>query len=232
MENLKIVYSAHQPNYFPYLGLFYKIYKSDSFVFLDDVQFSKSSGPAHERNFISRDDKVVYLKVPVRYHFKNKINEVSINYSLDWRNEHLHKLEQCYYDAPFFGDIMEDIASVLSVRFYNLADMNMEIIKFICKKSNIRSGFFKSSELDVCTTKTQRLIEIGKKIGGTKYYSGIGAKAYMDCEKMQKQGIEVVFSDYVTANYMKGNRRCLPNMSVLDYLFYWGYDFSLLGWKK
>ena len=34
------VIAIHQPNYIPWLGYFYKIYESDIFVFLDDVQFS------------------------------------------------------------------------------------------------------------------------------------------------------------------------------------------------
>ena len=54
----------------------------------------------------------------------------------------------------------------------------------------------------------------------------------MDCEAMKKNNIEISFSDYVTAHYLKNSRACMPNMSVLDYIFYWGYDFSILGWNK
>lgn len=227
-----MIYSAHQPNYFPYLGLFYKIYKSDYFIFLDDVQFTKSSGPAHERNVISREKATTYLKVPIKYNFKDKINEVVINDSFNWEGDHISKIERCYYDAPFYQDIMEDVVRLLSKHYSNLAELNMAIIKNICIKNNIQCEFLVSSELDVQTTQTQRLIDIGKKIGGTEYYSGTGAKVYMDCEKMNKHGIGVTFSDYKTANYMKGAQLCLPNMSVLDYLFYWGYDFMPLGWSK
>lgn len=227
-----MIYSAHQPNYFPYLGLFYKIYKSDYFIFLDDVQFTKSTGPSHERNIISRNNKILYIKVPIKYNFKDRINEVTINYSLDWVKEHLFKIEQCYYDAPFFENIMKDLYAALTVRYHNLAEMNIVLIQDICSKGDIQCEFLKSSDLDIQTKKTQRLIEIGKKIGGSEYYSGIGARAYMNCDEMNQQGIKVTFSDYSTAHYLKGSQECIPNMSVLDYIFYWGYNFSTLGWEK
>ena len=34
------VVSIHQPCYIPYLGIFYKIWQSDKFVYLDDAQYS------------------------------------------------------------------------------------------------------------------------------------------------------------------------------------------------
>lgn len=227
-----MIFSAHQPNYFPYLGLFYKIYKSEHFVFLDDVQFTKSSGPAHERNIVSKGDKIFYIKVPIKYHFKDKINEVKINNSIDWVEENLSKLYYCYKDAPFFEVVINDIKSVLSQKYENLADLNIALIMMICEKTNIKCKFYKSSHFSINKSKTDRLIELGKCLKCDKYYSGTGAKVYMDCDSMKKNGIDVIFSDYNTAVYYINNKTCNPNMSVLDYVFYYGYDFSLLGWDR
>ena len=36
--------AIHQPNFFPWMGYFEKISRSDVFVFFDDVQFPKKGG--------------------------------------------------------------------------------------------------------------------------------------------------------------------------------------------
>lgn len=226
-----MIFSAHQPNYFPYLGLFYKIYKSDIFVFLDDVQFTKSSGPAHERNIISNGKDVYYIKVAIKYKFKDKINEAKINYAIDWVADSLKKIECCYCDAPYYEYVMDDIKPILLSKYDNLAELNIALIKLICEKAKIKCEFHKSSEFNIQSEKTKRLIELGKMLKCNEYYSGTGAKVYMDCEAMREEGIQVIFSDYKTANYDKDGEVCNHNMSVLDYIFYYGYDFSLLGWK-
>ena len=226
-----MIFSAHQPNYFPYLGLFYKIYKSDCFVFLDDVQFTKSSGPAHERNKISRGNNVSYIRVAILYKFLDKINEVEINYSIDWINDNLKRIESCYYDAPYYESVMEDIRPILLTHFDNLAELNIVLIKLICNKANINCKFYRSSDFAIHSKKTERLIELGLALNCNEYYSGTGAKAYMDCEAMSQAGINVTYSDYKTAVYIKDGEVCNPNMSILDYIFYYGYNFSNLEWK-
>lgn len=36
-----MILTSHQPNFLPYMGVFYKAYRSDILVLSDDVQFSK-----------------------------------------------------------------------------------------------------------------------------------------------------------------------------------------------
>lgn len=227
-----MIYSAHQPNYFPYLGLFYKIYKSDTFVFLDDVQFTKSSGPAHERNIICKDDFKIYIKVPIRYHHGDRINQVKINNKINWKDVHLKKISECYAGTPHYEEIIADVNTIFNNANESLAELNMDIIRLICRKFAFSCTFYKSSDMKIHSTRTDRLIEIGKLLHGDVYYSGIGAKAYMDCKAMIESGIVPVFSDYQTAKYTTRNQLCLPNMSVLDYLFFYGYTIDPLGWSK
>ena len=79
--------AIHQPNYIPWLGYFYKIYESDIFVFLDDVQFSNQG--LHNYHFIKTQNGAVRIRIPVIQTLGDKISEVKIKYESDWRKKHL-----------------------------------------------------------------------------------------------------------------------------------------------
>ena len=87
MEKTGNIISIHQPNFIPWLGYFYKIYQSDIFVFLDDVQFSNQG--MHNYHYIKTSQGPFRLKIPVRKNFKDNINKVWINDDVDWKEKHL-----------------------------------------------------------------------------------------------------------------------------------------------
>ena len=225
-----IVYAAHQPNYLPYLGLFYKIWKSDIFVFLDDVQYTKSSGPAHERNIVSLRGVKRYIKVPIRKRFKDPINKVRINYDADWPKRDIELIEACYKHTPYYEEVFAFLLTHYAKRYDNLADFNIDLIEGICVNAGIDRRFIRSSNLAITTTRTQRLIDIGKTIGADEYYSGLGAKAYIDSEAFATANIHLSFTDYRVENYAKPESIFIADLSVIDYLFCYGFDFSGLNW--
>ena len=72
-----------QPFYLPWAGYFGMIDAADTFVFADDVQFSKQSWQC--RNKIKIDNNPIWLSVPVNTKFGQKINEVGINNSITYK---------------------------------------------------------------------------------------------------------------------------------------------------
>lgn len=54
--------ATHQPDFLPYIGLFWKIYCCDVLVILDDVQYSKRG--MHDFNYIKTPQGKYKLKVP------------------------------------------------------------------------------------------------------------------------------------------------------------------------
>jgi hypothetical protein len=65
---------------------------------------------------------------------------------------------------------------LFSTRYQNIADLNIAIIKFFCKKLGINAEFIKSSELNLNLSKTEKIIAICKALGANVYYSGTGLK--------------------------------------------------------
>ena len=75
------VVAVHQPNILPWVGYFQKLMNSDTFIFLDDVQFSK--GSYTNRVQININGEAKWLTIPVSSSLGALINSIEIN-----QNEH------------------------------------------------------------------------------------------------------------------------------------------------
>ncbi len=217
-----IIFSGHQPNFLPYMGYFYKIFKSDVFVIDDDVQFSKSEW--HNFNFIKVGINKYKITIPVSYHHGDLINEVKINYSRDWQVKLLRTVEMNYSKAKCFYDVFEMLYRHIMASHEFLFDLNYQIIKEIVERLHIETKvIIASKEVPTDLRKNDRNIYQCKKLNGTVYYSGIGGKGYNDIQAFKKNGIYVVYSDYEPVVYSQQKWNFIPNLSVLDYLFNEGF---------
>ena len=89
-----MIASIHQPDYLPWLGLYYKMAHSDVFVYLDDAQYSNEA--AHDYNVIKGQNGKQRLKVPVEQHLGDLICNVRTRDELKWKNKHLNSLQMNY----------------------------------------------------------------------------------------------------------------------------------------
>ena len=121
--------AIHQPDYIPYLGFFYKMYKSDLFIYLDDAQFSNEA--AHNFNKIKTPHGVLRVKFPVEMKFGDPINHVRPKDELKWKEKHLKTIEMNYKKAPFFSDIYPSLKEVYLNDYSNVADLNIALNTFI-----------------------------------------------------------------------------------------------------
>ncbi len=221
--NQKII-AIHQPNYFPWIGYFYKIYQCDIFVFHDDVQFSKKG--MHNYLYIKTKDERLRLKIPVIEHQGTLINEVIIKNNLNWKHEHLHRIKDSYFKAPYFSEIFSDIENLLSNEESNLALFNVEIICFICAKFGFMREFVNASELNLKSVGSEKVLDINSALGASIYYSGTGALAYQNDDDFNARGIELKYSNYEPFEYPQFWGEFDSNVSILDYLMHCGYDWE------
>jgi hypothetical protein len=221
---MSTILATHQPNYIPWMGYFYKISQCDIFVFLDDVQFSKTG--SHNYHYIKTSQGSLKLKIPVAHGFVDPINKVKTNDIGGWKKKHLQEIEKNYNKAPFFNQIMADFEKVLLQDYENLASLNESIILFILKKFNINTQIEYSSTLNIDVKNQDRIIEICKKLNATTYYSGQGAKAYQNEEDFNKNGLELVYDNFKPQEYTQLWGEFQTNVTVLDYLMNYGYDWE------
>jgi hypothetical protein len=219
-----MVVSIHQPNYFPWLGYFYKIYKSETFVFLDDAQFSSKG--MHNYHYLKTPQGPYRLKIPVKGDFGDKIDEILTRDDLKWREKHLKTIELNYRSAPFFDEVFIDLQKWILAGDVNLARQNEWIILNICERFGIKTLTVKSSDLSINSLRGERIIEICKRTGASEYLSGTGARAYQDEKEFEKNGILLSYSEFTPFVYPQLWGKYISNVSVIDYLMNCGYNWE------
>lgn len=224
------VFSGHQPNFLPYMGFFYKMFKSDFFVLDDDVQYSSSG--FHNTNFIKVKKEKFQMTVPVSYSTGDLINEVRICYNKPWDRKLLKTLEMSYKKAPYFEEGFSLVEKHLALKKELLFDLNLGLIKEIHDKFKIDSKLILASrEFPTDLKNNERNVYQGTKLNATVYYSGIGGKEYNDEKLYNYSLIKLEYSDYVPVVYNQGKGNFIENLSVLDYIFYNGYNLPT-KWRK
>lgn len=222
--------AIHQPNYIPWPGYFYKIFQSDYFVFLDDVQYSNEG--MHNYHYIKTAKGPSRLKVPVIQTLGDKISEVLIRNELNWKERHLNSLKANYILAENFNEIYDDFLTVISYNYNHLAEMNIGIILFLCNKLGIKSEFLRSSELGIKSRREQRIIDICLKVGCEVYLSGKGAGVYQNEEDFLSKGIKLEYLEYRPFEYRQQFTGFQPNVTILDYLMNCGYNWNMVIEKQ
>ncbi len=224
------VFSGHQPNFLPYLGVFYKIMQSDIFVLDDDVQYSNAG--LHNANFLKINGEKYKAVVPVKVKFGEEINKVKICYERNWVDKLLKTIKMNYSKADYFDDGYEFISRYLNAGYEYLSDMNITMIKDISTRFGFNTKIIIASE-DIPTDlkNNERNVYQCSKLGAKVYYSGVGGKAYNDEEMYAKKGISIVYSDYAPVEYKQVGKGFIENLSVLDYIMNNGFNIPK-NWKK
>ncbi len=218
-----MIVSMHQPQYLPWLGFFDKIAQSDAFVFLDQVQFKPRE--FQNRNKILTQSSWIWLSVPVisKGKGRQRICDTLIDKESDWKGKHLKSLQTWYGNAEFFKPHLPFFAETYSRQWQKLAELNAHIIRYISKELSINTEIYFESQLGSSKTKTERLIELCKKLRADVYLSGIGGRDYLDEARFAEEGIKLAYQDFVHPVYRqlfaKDEKEFIPHMCILDLLF-------------
>src|SRR3989338_1881585 len=212
-----MIITIHQPQYLPYIGFFHKLMLSDVCVILDDVEYSKND--FFNRNRIKTPQGWCWKTVPVKAKMKQLIKDDEIDNSQNWGVKHLKAILANYEKAAFFNEYQEFFKDYYSESWETLVDLNLKSIEYIAKKLNLNVKFRKSSELGINSKKTQRLVDICKKLNAMSYIAGVGSKDYMDAELFRESGIKLLYQDFKHPVYEQRFGKFEELMSVIDLIF-------------
>ena len=213
-----MIISVHQPQYLPWLGYFDKIDKADIFVLIDNVQFKKNEW--QNRNKIKTANGWQWLTVPVMYRYPQLINEVEINNKDKWQHRQRQTIISNYKKTPFWSLLEEFFEEIFSSEWQYVSQLNIHVVKRLAGLLGITTPIHVASELgEFPEDPDERLIALTKHFNSDIYLAGGGGKGYMDMEKYDRAGIEVIFQEYRHPVYDQRFGDFEPFMSVVDLIY-------------
>jgi hypothetical protein len=209
------VLSAHQPSYIPWLGLFAKILQSDTFVILDQVQFSTGKDNYINRNRIKGPSGAEWLTVPVSRegHLTTTVGDIPVHAA--WRASHLAKIRQHYAPAPYVH-LADGLLPPEGPHLSDVAGMSMLMLLGMLLPECV-SRVKMQSELGLLPAhKTQLIVDLCHATGDRAFLFGGHGKDYADLDLLRDERIEPVFQEWEPPAYPQLWGGWIPNLSVVD----------------
>lgn len=222
-----------QSNYIPWRGYFDMLRSADEVIFLDSVQYTRRDW--RNRNKIKTAQGVTWLTIPVEVkgRYFQAIDETQIA-DQSWATNHIRAIENAYLRAPYFrsvGPWFFDLLKSVAIEPL-LTNVNQRLLREICGRLGIDVQMRRCTEVFSRETlramePTERLLEIAKAAGSTRYLTGQAARAYLDVDQFDAAGIEVLWMAYDGyADYPQLWGAFEPYVSIVDLLFNTGADAS------
>ncbi len=223
-----VVVAIHQPNFFPWLGFFNKIFRSDIFIIMDNVQFPRTGGTWVNRVKIIINGKADWITVPVdrNFHGTKLINEMKICNAVFWRPKILKTIYHSYKHATYFNQVFPVLEELINNPTDSLVEFNLKSIKYLCSCLNIDTSKIVLGATLNCEGKaTDLLISMVKAVNGTAYLCGAGASGYQEDEKFFNAGIKLIYQNFKHPVYPQFNsNEFISGLSIIDVLMNCGFE--------
>ena len=214
-----------QSAYVPWKGYFDLINMVDEFIIFDDAQFTK--GDWRNRNLIKTSQGVQWLTIPVaKEKLEQRIRDTRVSDG-KWARKHWSTVSQTYARAENFGEYRELLeqlyADCSDLQF--LSEINYLFLRNINEALGIETKLRWSSEFQLVEGRTERLLDLCRQCGASRYLSGPAAQSYFDMELARQANIEVAWMDYCGyPEYPQLHGTFEHGVTILDLLFNTGKE--------
>ncbi len=221
-----MICAIHQPNFFPWLGFFNKIYRADVFVIMDDVDYPKSRTSWQKRVAIRANNEKKWINCPlVKEHGRQKIKDVMINDSIcDWRDEIKKVLWSNYNRSKYYSSVIDMVEDLIDYRTNSISEYNTHTILRLCEILELKRTIVKQSDFYTEKHSTDLLVEITQKMKCDSYLCGGGAGGYQEDDLFEKNGIGLIYQKFVNRPYQQNGNGFVEGCSILDAMFCVGIE--------
>lgn len=142
----------------------------------------------------------------------------------DWRNKVLSQITFRYKSAPYFEETIESVSNIIR-KDTSLGDLSATSFRWAHKNLALWSHIYNDTDFaDKSRNKGGWILDLCKEIGATRMITGRPSLNYMDKQEWSDAGIELVAQDWKCATYKQHKYNWTPNLSVLDSIFYQGWE--------
>jgi hypothetical protein len=217
------VVAIHQPNFFPWLGYFDKIARSDVFVSLDHVQLPRTgSGTWLNRVKLLVGGADRWITAPIRRGSGfQSVLDTELDAATPWRRKALASLQSSYKKAAHFDEVMALVEPLIANADDRLAEYNLTATRAIATALGLDAGkIVRSSDLPNESASNALLIALTKAVGGTTYLAGGGAGGYQEDELFAEAGLMLAYQSFEHPSYPQHGAPdgFIPGLSVIDAL--------------
>lgn len=196
--------AAHQPDFLPYSGFWWKMWKADLFDLAVWDQYSSSG--YHSRVKVGPDSEWLSLKVPRKRAKGKPIVEVTFDFA-ESRERVARTLWSLYWSLPY-GRAVRDLVIDAFDRLQldgneaRLWELNTALIYGMKDWLGIDTQIATARPLT--RPKDEGILELCEFYGADEYLSGTGARAYLDPERFERAGVKLHWSTHrpITQNSM------------------------------
>ncbi|MBZ0244665.1 MAG: WbqC family protein [Cyclobacteriaceae bacterium] len=216
-----MIVSIHQPHFLPWLGYFNKVWNSDVFVWLHNVQYRKNYFQSRTKIKNPHTGEAFWLTVPVHATLGTPIDEV-VEANSRWRASTCKTLEQFYRKAHYYNEFGPELIDLITTSDANLDQLNYRLFMTILKKLEYTGTVIRVEELlPLSAEPNERLIEICQKLNADTYIAGRGGKNYLNTEQWKEVGIKIIWQDFSSEKviYSQLGTNFIPGLSIIDCLF-------------
>lgn len=206
-----------QPMLFPWVGMLEQVRLADVYVHYSDVQFSKGSFVNRVQFKTAQGSR--WLSVPLQgLSLGQRIDQVQIDRSRGWRQQHLQLLAQAYAGAPYLKEMLALVEEVYAADPLTIDRLSEASLLAVCGYFGLDQGtrFVSVAALGVAGVGSQRVLDIVQTLGGDTYVTGMGARNYLDHQAFERAGIRVEYMDYRKLSYPQLHGEFTPYVSSLD----------------
>lgn len=213
-----------QPYFFPYLGYFDLINRSDQWVIFDTPQYVRHSWMNRNR-ILHPKSGWQYIIVPLKKHPKDTpLMKIEISDADALQARILGQLAHYKKRAPFFKETTSLVAQGLEKPSQLLVQLNVDILKMICIYLQIPFHYTFFSQFNKAIGPINEpgdwALEISKALGATEYINPPGGTELFDRKKFHEAGIKLTIAGLINFRYDCPGYEFIPHLSIIDVLMW------------